>query len=396
MIFLINIVNPYTPGSGRIPGYLAGRDSIIEEAKRCIVSTQAQFPERSIAYYGLRGVGKTVLLNAIENIADDLNVLYEHIEIKENNSFIKDVSIASQRLLNQMSFKENAKDKLNKVIAAIKQLRVTINPADNTLSAEIADLTIPDSLSNDVTELFVSLGKLAFDTGNTICFFIDEIQYVEDEQLEALLMALHRVNQLRLPILVFCAGLPKILKTFGDIKSYSERLFQYTQIDSLKNNDAINAIIEPAKPFNVKYTEDAIAEILLATGCYPYFLQELCSTIWSIYDKNIIQKDDVISAIPYSLENLDNSFFQIRFERCTETEREFMYAMVKCGELPCTIANVARIMNRNVKSISPIRAQLINKGLIYSTGYAEIDFTVPKFDDFLKRLNPEINVCLNR
>ena len=240
------------------------------------------------------------------------------------------------------------------------------------------------------------MGKLAFDTGNTICFFIDEIQYVEDEQLEALLMALHRVNQLRLPILVFCAGLPKILKTFGDIKSYSERLFQYTQIDSLKNNDAINAIIEPAKPFNVKYTEDAIAEILLATGCYPYFLQELCSTIWSIYDKNIIQKDDVISAIPYSLENLDNSFFQIRFERCTETERKFMYAMVKCGELPCTIANVARIMNRNVKSISPIRAQLINKGLIYSTGYAEIDFTVPKFDDFLKRLNPEINVCLNR
>lgn len=387
---MINIVNPYTPGSGRVPSFLAGRDTVIEEARRHIMSTQAKYPERSIVYYGLRGVGKTVLLNTIEGIADDLGVLYEHIEIKENNSFLKDISISSQKLLNQMSLKEAAKDKLNKALNAIKQLKITINPQDSALSAELSDTYISDSLSSDITELFVSLGKVALDTNNTICLFIDEIQYIEDEQLEALLMALHRVNQLRLPILFFCAGLPKILKTFGDIKSYSERLFQYIQIDSLKQEDAVNAIVQPAKAFGVTYIEDAIAEILSATKCYPYFIQELCSTIWNVHDKDIVQSQNVLSSMPYYLESLDKSFFQIRFERCTELEKEFMYSMVRCGELPCTMANVAEIMGRSVKSISPTRGQLINKGLIYATGYGEIDFTVPQFDEFLKRINPEL------
>lgn len=387
---MIYIVNPYTPGFGRVPNFLAGRDAVIEEAKQHIISTQSKYPERSVVYYGLRGVGKTVLLNTIENIADDLNVLYEHIEIKENDSFIRDISIASQKLLGQMSFKETAKDKINKALNAIKRLKITLNPQDGTLSAELSDLYIPNSLSSDITELFVSLGKVASDTNNTICLFIDEIQYIKNEHLEALLMALHRVNQLRLPILFFCAGLPKILKTFGDIKSYSERLFQYTQIDSLKQEDAIKAIVQPAKKFNAEYSENAIAEILSITKCYPYFIQELCSTIWSRHNNNTIQTENVLSSISYYLENLDKSFFQIRFERCTELEKEFMYSMVRCGELPCTIANVAHIMGRSVKSISPTRGQLINKGLIYATGYEEIDFTVPQFDEFLKRINPEL------
>lgn len=390
VIDLINIINPYTPGSGRVPSFIAGRDAILEEARRHILSTQAKYPERSIAYYGLRGVGKTVLLNTIENISDDLCVLNEHIEIKEKNVFIKDISIAAQKMLNQMSLKEVAKDKLTKALNAIKKLKITINPQDKTLTAELTDIDTHDSLSSDITELLVCLGKIALDTNNTICLFIDEIQYIEDEQLEALLMALHRVNQLRLPVLIFCAGLPKILKTFGDIKSYSERLFKYTQIDSLKEYDATNAIVKPAKDFNVEYDENAVSKILSVTKCYPYFIQELCSTIWLTQSTDTIRLEHVVSSMPHYLENLDRSFFQIRFERCTELEKDFMYSMVRCGELPCTIANVANIMGRSVKSISPIRGQLINKGLIYSTGHGEIDFTVPQFDEFLKRVNPEL------
>ena len=393
---MINMINPYTPGSGRKPGYLAGRFPIIQEAKRCILSTMNLFPERSIAYYGLRGVGKTVLLNEIEDAADELNALYEHIEIKENNTFLKDISSACQHFLSSMSFKENFKDKFDRMRNVLTRINISWNMEDNSVSAQMSDKPIIYGLSNDFTDLFVSLGRVAKSTGNTICFFIDEVQYIKNEQLEALLMALHRVNQLALPIIVFCAGLPKILKTFGDVKTYSERLFMYVPIDSLGEEDAIKAIVEPAKKFGAIYTTEAINEILKNTGCYPYFIQELCSNIWRMGTSDTIDVQDVINAIPEATKNLDDSFFKVRFERCTELEKNFMYAMVKCGELPCTMANVSSIMKRSVSQISPIRATLINKGVIYSTGYGEIDFTVPKFDEFLIRQNPEIQEYLNK
>lgn len=386
-------INPYTPGSGRKPGYLAGRDSIISEAERCILSTMSGYPERSFVYYGLRGVGKTVILNAIENKAYDLDILYQHLEIKENNSFINDIITASHNLITKMSTKEAFKDKATKVIEVLKRITLTWNTEDKTFSAGLSDLPILSSLSSDLTELFISMGKLAEATGNTICFFIDEIQYIKNEQLEALLMALHRVNQLGLPVLIFCAGLPKILRTFGDIKSYAERLFQYTEIDSLDRNSAVDAIIQPAKKFGVSYTDEAVNKIVEVTESYPYFIQELCSAAWNINDTNCITADDVAAAVPAAVDKLDSGFFSVRYDKCTEKEKEFMQAMVKCGELPCTIANVAKILKREVKSISPIRGQLISKGLIFATSYGEIDFTVPQFDEFLKRRIPELRDC---
>ena len=392
---MINRVNPYTPGSGRKPGYLAGRDAIIDEAERRIVSTMHMFPERSVVYYGLRGVGKTVLLNAVEDIAYDMDVLCEHIEIKEHHSFLKDISIASQKLITSMSFKENIKDKLERARAVLKRISLSWDVNDGSVSAQLSDMPISSDISNDFIDLFVSLGKIAKATGNTICFFIDEIQYIKTEQLEGLLMALHRVNQLALPIIIFCAGLPKVLKTFGDVKTYSERLFTYTPIDSLSKEDARAAIIEPAKMFKATYTSEAIEAILENTGCYPYFIQELCNSIWHLSNSLTISLQDVLAAIPVATEQLDNSFFKVRFDRCTEHERNFAYAMVKCGELPCTVANVAMIMGKSVQHISPVRATLINKGIIYSTGYGEIDFTVPKFDEYLIRQNPEIQSYLN-
>ena len=387
---MINIVNPYRPGSGTKPGYLAGRDDILQEAERCILSTVQGYTERSVAYYGLRGVGKTVLLNAIEDIAYELDVMYEHIEIKEDNTFLVDLSVACQKFIREMSLRENIKDKLTKASELLKRISVSWSSNDGSVSAQLSDYEIQPVLSNDLTDLFVTLGRIASETDKTIIFFIDEIQYIETHQLEALLMVLHRTNQLGLPILIFCAGLPKILKSFGEVKSYAERLFQYIEIDSLKREDAAKAIINPASDFGVSYEPNAINEILEITSCYPYFIQEICNTIWNRCENNTIALNDVIDAMPSYTDRLDNSFFQIRFDRCTEVEKEFMYAMVKCGHLPCTIANVASIMNRTVKSISPIRGKLINKGIIYPTSFGEIDFTVPQFDNFLKRYNPEI------
>lgn len=215
---------------------------------------------------------------------------------------------------------------------------------------------------------------------------------MKESEMEALINALHRVNQLRLPIMMFGAGLPKILKIMGEVKSYSERLFKYYQIDRLSADDAEAAIINPAKEFNVVYDSAAIYKIIQLTKGYPYFIQELCSTVWEYSETEIIQLSDVERVVATFLSQLDESFFKVRYERCTKTEHDFLFAMVKCGELPCAISNVAKILRKKVSTISPLRAQLISKGIIHSTGHAEIDFTVPLFDEYLRRINPELKI----
>lgn len=390
---MINELNPYTPGAGRKPSYLAGRDSIIHNAEINLKSVLSRFPRPPVAYFGLRGVGKTVLLNEIENIAENLDILYEHIEIGENDKFVRDISLASQKFISQLSLKHNVQGKITKVIEVLKRISISWNFEESTMSVQLAELKIPPSLSNDLTDLFVALGRVAEDSSTAICFFIDEIQYISNEQAEALLMALHRVGQLKLPVTLFCAGLPKIRKTFGELKTYTERLFSYVQVDSLSEEDARDAITKPAKEFNVTYQDDAMHEILKETMGYPYFIQELCSVIWDTQSvSNVITVENVKNSIPQTNKNLDDGFFTVRYDRCTPKEKDFMTAMVKCGDLPCTISNVALNLNSSVKSISPIRAQLISKGLIYPTGYAEIDFTVPKFDKFILRINPELKI----
>lgn len=384
---MIDFRNPYTPGSGRMPAYLAGRNATIEQAVMYIMAAIQGYPQRSVTYYGFRGVGKTVLLNAIESHIDDMDVLYEHIEIKETGSFIKDISIACNKFITTISLNAKAKEKVEKVLEILRNFNMSWSPDDNTFSVSLKDTAALKDLSIDLVDLFVSLGKLANDSQNTICFFIDEIQYLRDSELEALLMALHRVNQLGLPILVFCAGLPKILRKFGEVKSYAERLFEYVRIDSIQKPDAIEAIVNPACKIGVKYSNEAIEEIFSITNGYPYFIQALCDTIWKTQKDRLIDKDAVVDSIEQYHKELDESFFMVRYGRCTPKEKEFMISMVLCDKLPCTITNVATIMNRSVKSISPTRGQLIDKGLIYATGHAEIDFTVPQFDEFLKRVN---------
>ena len=238
------------------------------------------------------------------------------------------------------------------------------------------------------------MGKMADNTGYAICFFLDEIQYMKDEEIGALVNAIQRCNQLRLPLMIFGAGLPKILKTLGKVKSYSERLFRFEEIDALSDEDARDAIVKPAEPLEGSYTEEALKRIIRETQGYPYFIQELCSAIWEELapEQTVIDIDDVEHAIVKFYENLDLGFYKLRYDRCTHKEKIFIFAMAKCKKLPCSISNVAKMMESEVASISPYRAQLINKSVIYATGYAEIDFTVPGFDRFLKRVNPELQI----
>lgn len=386
--------NPYTPGAGFMPAYLAGRDEAIGKARKAMQALMQRYPQRSIIYYGLRGVGKTVLLNRIEDIAEEQNILYDHIEVKEKSGFIGQLTRTAMKFTRQISMKERARDMGAKVVAAIKSLNVSYNPQDNSFSAGMGELQelmrTEDVLADNLTDVFLTLGYAAEKAEDTIVLFIDEIQYLKKMELEALVNALHRVNQKRLPIMIFGAGLPKVFKELGEAKSYSERLFEFEEVGALDEDAAYMAIQEPLRDQGVFYSEEALKHILAITGGYPYFIQEYCKIICDL----VLEKDDTLTVLEKTnievadgifYDTLDGNFFKVRYERCTAKELEFMTAMVACGELPCTISNVARILGVKVSAISPVRAQLISKGLIYASRHGEIDFTVPQFDNFLRR-----------
>ena len=392
---MIDFRNPYTPGAGVTPKYLAGREDVLEDAQMRIEASSTGYQSRSVVYYGLRGVGKTVLLNEIESMVDNRNLLNCHIEVKEASNFVKAISIACNGFAQSLSMREAVKSKCGKLVSAIKSFTTTWNPEDQTVSFQLEQqsqepvMSGTGDLANDFTELLVMLGRYSKDADTAICFFVDEIQYATNEELEALITAVHRLNQLGLPIMFFCAGLPKILKTMGDTKSYTERLFEFVEIGSLSSDAAREAIVIPASNLDVDFTEEAIIRIIEITKGYPYFIQEMCNTIWSNHTSKEITLEVVEHNINSTNEKLDAGFFQVRYRRCTTKEQDFMAAMVKCGDLPCVIAQVAKYMQTNVKSISPFRAQLIKKGLIYSTNHGAIDFTVPQFDLFIRRVHAD-------
>lgn len=387
--------SPYTPGAGAMPRYLAGREAMLEEADKVLEAVAMGYPQKPVVYYGLRGVGKTVLLNAVEEKAEELDLLYSHIEIAEKRSFIVQIANASKKIIHRMSVIESVKDLGHKALGILQAFQVTYDPEEQTFSAGLSEPSMYISsgvLSDDLTEMFVAMGRMAAKAKRAVCFFIDEIQYMKTKELEALINALHRVNQLRLPITIYGAGLPKILKIFGEVKSYSERLFQYIQVAELSDRAAEEAIVKPAAELGVKYEDSAVKEIKEWSKGYPFFIQELCNTVWERTEGDVIRQSDVERVVPLFLEELDKGFFKMRYDRCTKKEHDFLFAMVRCGDLPCTISNVANILHKKVSSISPTRAQLISKGIIYSTGYGEIDFTVPQFDQYLKRINPELTI----
>ncbi len=387
-------VNPYTPGAGMVPRYLAGREDILEDAKDTLAYIANGYATRSVVYYGLRGVGKTVLLTEIENIAAENKIYYEHIEAMENGSFMSSISLYVNKVLRKMSIVEKAKQYIDtafSVAAAFQvfynkegEASVGVNP-EMVKGVGVADT---GNLQNDLTELLVHLGRVGQKISMGAALFIDEVQYLKDDEFEALMAAIHRCNQLGLPLVVFAAGLPKIAKIAGDIKSYAERLFRFVPIDKLEAEDAKLALTEPAERFNVKYDDEAMQEILKQTECYPYFLQEYGQQVWKQIDENSrrISHEGTLNAYPNFINALDEGFFKVRHDRASEKELEFMKAMVKCGELPCQTNQVASIMKSSYNQIAPIRAQLIHKGFIYATSRGEISFTVPQFDKYLKRI----------
>lgn len=391
-------VNPYRPGAGLMPVYIAGRDEDIQNVSQMFDALTMDIPTQSIIFSGLRGVGKTVLINKLQSIAEEKGIFCKHIEIEERNDFISQIAECSQAFLRTISAKEKFKHLIQKPLEAIKSLVVSFNPEDNSFSLSMQDreLYVSNNLTQTLTEVFSTIGETAQKTETPICFFIDEIQYMKQNQLGSLIAALHRVNQLGYPIMIIGAGLPKIYKMLSDEKSYSERLFMYKKIDSLTDEQSEKASEEPAKKFNIIYAHEAINKIVEITKGSPFFIQQLCKIVYDKTNKDVIELSDVENCIDEFLSSLDEGFFKSRYERCAESDKKFIFAMVECGELPCTISNVAHNLNKTVGSISTTRAQLISKGIIYPVRYKELDFTVPEFSGYIQRLEEYKQWCISK
>lgn len=382
-------VNPYRPGAGLMPTYLAGRDEELEIVSQVFDGLKLNIPSQSIIYSGLRGVGKTVLINKLLSIAEEKDIFCRHIEVEERKDFISQIAACAQAFLRKVSTKEKFAHLLQKPLDAIKSLVVSFDPNDSTFSLSMMERELykSNSLTQSLTEVFTSIGETALKSGTPICFFIDEIQYMKQEELGSLIAALHRTNQLGYPVMVVGAGLPKIYKMLSDEKSYSERLFMYREIGYLNYEQAVKAITEPLKGFNVEYSEEAIDMIISVTKGYPYFIQQFCQLLYNNVNEKQIVAADVESTKDMFFDTLDSGFFKVRYERCSDMDKRFIFSMVKCGKLPCTIANISKHFGKNGNAISPTRAQLINKGIIYSVRYGELDFTVPEFSEFIRRLD---------
>lgn len=381
--------NPYRPGAGMSPAYLAGRDNTINEAQNILQAINYGYSARSVVYYGLRGVGKTVLLNYIENLADEMDLPSEYMEIAERDrSFQYQMALHIYKLINRLSLLKNIESHIKKALSILKAFTIKYGCDDISIEVNPANgISDTGNLANDMTELFLALGVIAQKQNKGVVLFIDEIQYIKDDEFEALMEAIHRTNQKNYPIVIFSAGLPKIAKIAGDVKSYAERLFDFIEIDSLNNEEAKLALIEPAKRFQINYTDEAVNKIIEITQGYPYFLQEYGKWVWECKkEESIIDIKIVNKAYDKFEQSLDKAFFKVRHDRATAKEIEFMTAMVACEKLPCSTKEIANIMGESIQAISPLRAQLIHKGFIYAAKRGEVDFTVPQFDKYLKRV----------
>ena len=381
-------INPYTPGAGVKPGFLAGRDDMIKSAEETIAYYSAGQTHQSYIFYGLRGVGKTVLLNVIEDIAEKYEYIYEHLEVSENDNFKIVIAKYIQKIVQRLSNFEKAKDKVKTVLGLLKAFTFTIpDYGEFTFDVDaISGKSDTGNFQNDLTELFLAVGKLASNVDKKIAFFIDEIQYMKKDDLEALIAATHRIHQKNYPLVIFGAGLPKIAKMSGDAKSYSERLYNFVKIDSLSEPNAKLALINPIKVQDVSYSDEAIKKIIEITDGYPYFLQEFGRQVWEVQTGNTITEESVYEAYEKFIKKLDNSFFKVRFDRATGNEKIFMFAMADLGKGPYETKAIANKLQKEQNQISLDRANLINKGFVYTTSHGFLDFTVPQFDKFLNRI----------
>lgn len=387
------ITNPYAPGAGSPPPELAGRGTIRNDVGVRLQRLRLGRPAKSIMMVGLRGVGKTVLLDQMRRDADAAGIETVRIEAPEGRSLPALLAPSLRVALLHLSKEEVAKDFAVRGLRALagfaSKLKFTYHDIEVGLDYDPEPgLADNGDLEGDLTALLEQVGSTAKVAKTAVVLFIDELQYVEEPQMAALISALHRCAQERLPVTVVGAGLPQLRGRMGEAKSYAERLFDFPEIGALSPPDAWEAIVRPAENEGAAIDRDAVELIIEKTQGYPYFLQEWGKHTWDIAPQSPIRRDDVLEASDEAVAALDESFFLVRFDRLTSTEKKYLRAMAELGPGPHRSGDIAEELGRIVSSLGPTRAGLIAKGMIWSPTHGDTAFTVPLFDEFMKRIMP--------
>ncbi|MCW2308145.1 ATP-binding protein [Rhodobium gokarnense] len=386
--------NPYAPGAGTPPPELAGRDAILEAARLAVAMSRAGKPARSLMLVGLRGVGKTVLLNEIQEIADEAGAFTDFIEVSRNEPLSVVIVATLRAALLKFDRMKGVSETVKKGLRVLKSFvsAIKLKYGDVEFSVDVeeeAGVADSGTLRRDLAELFVAAAEAAKARNTSIVLLIDEIQTLAEDEFEALIMAIHRIDQKRLPLLVVGAGLPLLVKLSGEAKSYAERLFDYNRIGALDDTEAERALVAPASAAGVAFKDAAIARILEVTEGYPYFLQEWGYQCWNTAKASPITERDVKKASEAAIARLDENFFQSRFARLSDPQKRYLRAMAELGPGPHRSGDIARAMGKTSQNVAPIRDALISNGMIYSPKYGFAAFTVPLFDAFLKRTMPD-------
>jgi len=388
------IKNPFSPGAGSPPPELVGREPILSQGRILFGRVRLGKPEKSLLLTGLRGVGKTVLLNELERLAQAETFQTVSLEAHEGKPLAALLAPPLRSVLYQLDRLAGAGDKVRrawavfrsfvgKVKLKVAEIEVGLNVEPEKGTADSGDVEL------DLPDLFAAVGEAAADRGAAVAVLIDEVQYFSGKELGALIMAMHRMQQRRLPVVLLGAGLPILPGLAGESKSYAERLFDFPDVGPLSAADAARALQDPARAAGAMFEPAALDEVYRLTKGYPYFVQEWGYQAWNSAPSSPITKPVVEAATARSIVRLDQSFFRVRYDRLTPGERRFIRAMAELGPGPHRTADIAAVLKQKLTSLGPVRAKLIQKGMIYSPAHGDMAFTVPLFDEFMKRVMPE-------
>jgi len=385
------IRNPYAPGAGQRPPELAGRDVQLEAFRFVLERVAKGRPERSIVLVGLRGVGKTVLLNAMRSQAVRAGWGTGKLEARPDQAIRRPLGAALHMALRELGHPAPT-GVLSTLKAFVERAASPTAKAYDRWNSGISAPTVTgrgDSgdIEIDLVELLGDVAGLGADKGKGVAIFIDEMQDLGADDVSALCAACHELGQQGLPLIIVGAGLPHLPAVLSASKSYSERLFSYSRIDRLDRESADLALAVPAADEAAQFTPDALAEMYRITSGYPYFVQAYGKTVWDVAPRSPITAEDVAVAAPQAEHELAVGFFGSRLERATSAEREYLRAMADADPDDAGAvlsARVAEVLARKPQSLSPARDALIKKGLIYASERGRIAFTVPLFGRFLR------------
>jgi hypothetical protein len=387
--------NPFAPGAGTAPPELVGRAQIFEDASVTFARIKSGRSAKSFLLVGLRGVGKTVLLNRLQETAEQQGYLAQFLEAPENRRLPVLLFPQLRKILLKLDRGEKVNSYVKKAWRILKSFagafKISYGDVEFGLSID-PEIGSADSgdLETDLPELLLAVAVASQSSGIPVALFIDEMQYLTEPELSALIMAMHKISQKNLPLLLVGAGLPQLVGLTGKSKSYAERLFSFPEIGPLKDFDAKNALMRPVRKEGVLYDASALDEIVRITKGYPYFIQEWGYQTWNLATRSPITLGVVKNATEAVTKGLDANFFRVRFDRLTPREKDYLRAMAELGPGPHRSGDIADLMEVEVRSIAPVRGGLIKKGMIYSPAHGDTAFTVPLFDEFMKRIIPNL------